>query len=512
MAQSRPSLLKNTIILYVRAVFIMFIGFYITRLTLMALGVDDYGMVNVVGSVVAMFTVISNVMNTATSRYYNVEIAQHGQEGLRRMFNISFQLYTGLAIIFFICAETIGLWLFYDKLALPESKQNIAFWYYQMTILTACLNLYAVPYVSMIIAKEDMGYFAIVSTADALVKVAGVALLCLCPTERVLWYGFLFILIAFGNLWAYLLICRRRFGVYRPERMWDGKKLWEVSKFGGWNMWGAGGVVASNALVNVLLNNYFGVVVNAARAVAVQISVAANMFVSNFLTACNPRIVKLHAESQREECHKLTCNASRYCFLLSWVVVAPLWLLAPELLGIWLSVVPPFTILFTRLVLIQALIDSASYPLMVLAQATGKIAFYQFSVGILLMLNLPLSWIAIQLTHREEACFYVAIGIAFVGLFARLLILRHIDVFSLKRYGRYCFFRCVLIVSLCMGTLALMSCTICPASDYGLFSVWTYVYFFLVFCITAFIGVNRSERMVFINHLRRKIGAKTEEL
>lgn len=475
----------------------------------MALGVEDYGMVNVVGSVVAMFTMISSVMNTATSRYYNVEIAQHGQEGLRRMFNISFQLYTGLAIIFFICAETIGLWLFYDKLTLPESKQNIAFWYYQMTILTACLNLYAIPYVSMIIAKEDMGIFASVCIVEELVKLVGVVLLCLCPTERVLWYGFLFALIAFFKLLVYIFICCHRFGVYRPERMWDGKKIWEVSKFGGWNMWGAVAGVASNSLVNVLLNNYFGVVVNAARAVAVQISVVANTFVSNFLTACNPRIVKLHAESQREECHKLTCNASRYCFLLSWVVVAPLWLLAPEFLGIWLSVVPPFTILFTRLVLIQALIDAASYPLMLLAQATGKIAFYQFFMGTLLMLNLPLSWIAVQLTHREEACFYVAIGIAFVGLFARLLILRHIDVFSFRRYFRYSFCRCVLIVVLCVGTLALMSYTICPASDYGIFSVWTYVYFLMVFCITAFFGVSREERMVFINYLHRKIGAKT---
>ena len=506
MSEAKPSLVRNTLYLYGRAIFVMFLGFYTARLTLQALGVEDYGLVDVVGSVVSLFTMISSVMQVATTRYFNVELAKGGAAALARIFNVTSIIYVGLVIVFILCAETVGLCLFMEKLNLPEKRQTVAFVFYQISIVCACVNLLQVPYSSIIMAYEDMRSIAFVGMFDAVVKVVCVALLCVISYERVLLYGCILLFIACINMLIYAMICRKRFHLYKPTWVWDKELMLEIFKFSGCNLGGALAAVCSNLLVNVLLNNYFGVVVNAARSVAMQVSKGANIFVSNFVSAINPRILKLYAAGNMEESHRLTSCASRYCFLLFWAMFIPLFVYTPELLGIWLSEVPEYAVIFTRLVLIQALVDTVSYPLMCLAMATGKIMMYQFVVGGILMLNLPFSWCFVRLFNTPYVCFLVAIGVAFVALISRLMILRRIAFFSMRSYFRECLLRCALI---CLGALALfftIFSRVNLADGSMLTSVWSYIYIVLVFILSYCFGVNEEERKKLHLWIRKKFG------
>ncbi len=506
MSEAKPSLVRNTLYLYGRAIFVMFLGFYTARLTLQALGVEDYGVVNVVGSVVSLFTMISSVMLTATTRYYNVELAKGGAAALARIFNVTSIIYVGLVIVFILCAETVGIWIFLEKLNLPESRQTVALFFYQISIVCASVNLLQVPYAGIITAYEDMRSIAFVGMFDAVVKVTCVALLCVISYERVLLYGCILLLISCINMLVYVTICKNRFNLYKPSWVWDKNLMLELFKFSGWNLGGALAAVCSNLLVNVLLNNYFGVVINAARGVAMQVSKAANIFVSNFVSALNPRIMKLYAAGNMEASHRLASCASRYCFMLFWGMSLPLLVYTPELLGIWLTEVPDYAVIFTRLVLLQALVDSMSFPLMCMAQATGKIAVYQLIVGGVLMLNLPLSWCGVQLYNTPEVCFIVAIGVAGAALIARLVILRRIAGFSLRTYFRECLMRCALI---CMGALILYFPIFSGAGlEHGrhLTNVWSYIYVVLVIALSYCFGVNEEERKKLHLWIRKKFG------
>ncbi len=506
MSKAKPSLIKNTLFLFCRALLTMFLGFYTARLALIALGVEDFGLVNVVGSVVSMFAMISSIMHAAVARYYNVELARGGKEGLIKIFNITAFIYVAIVVIFVICAETVGIWILLEKLNLPESRYSVAFAFYQIVILSTCLTLIQIPYSAMLLAKEDMKDFALIGMLEVVLKAVCVAILCMSPYERVLLYGCVLLLLSVVNLSAYVLICKKKFSLYRPVWCWDKKLTIELFKFSAWNLIGAMSSLCSNMLVNVLLNRYFGVVVNAARGVAMQVLKGANLFVGNFNAALAPRIMQLYSSGEVAASHKLTANSSRYCFLLFWGISVPLFVYAPELLGIWLAEVPDYAAVFTRLILLQALVDSLGFSLSFLAHATGRMALYQSVVSGFAMMNLPLSWYLLRKFETPEVCFFVAIFIAIGVIIAKLLVLRRIALFSLRFYFRACIARCFLIF--CIALLVFVA--LYPLADFtdgqNLTSVWSYVYVAIVLVSSYFLGVNTEERRTLHLLIRKKMG------
>ena len=415
---------KNTFMLYCRMMVIMCVSIFSTRVLLQVLGVSDYGLVNLIGSIVMMFYFISGTMNTAISRFITYELGKKDFKRLKKIFNISQILFLFIVLILFILSETVVLWFFKTYIVISPERANAAFWFFQCSIGSFLLGVINIPYIALLIAHENMKCYAWISVFEAFVKLGIIYLLYLSSSDKLIFYGFLMLLVSIIHFLIYFVVCNIKYPESRYAYFFDKKMLKELVVFAGWNLWGAVSGLFSNVFINVLLNNYFGPIANAARGITNQVSAATTSFTNNFLVATNPQITKYFAADEKEQSYLLTMRASRFGFFLMFFISFPFFILCPFILDIWLSEAPNCTVPFIRLVLISLLIDSISYPLMTLAQASGRIALYQSVVGGTLLLNLPLTWIMFYFGAPPESFGFVAIFISVVCLLLRLILLR----------------------------------------------------------------------------------------
>lgn len=412
----------NTFMLYVRMAFVMGINFFTTRELLLALGNQDYGLVNVIGGVVSLFSFIASSMTTSVTRFLNYEMGRRNVVGLKNVFNLVQIIYLILTVALFILSETVGIYIFENKLTIPVEAEAAAFKFFQYTVIAFLIGVFLIPYEALIISRENMRIYSIISILDVSLKLLIVYLLYLDFFNRFSFYGFLLACVMFVKFLLYFIYDIAKYKEARPAFFWDGKMFREILLFGAWNIWGGVAWLFSNTLVSILLNNFFGAAVNAARAIAVQISGGVSSFTTNFLLATNPQIVKYWAEGNVEQCHKLTMNASRFGFFLVLIFATPLLAETEFALKIWLKEVPEYTVVFTRLIIVQLLIDVFSFPLMTIMQASGRIAVYQIAVGLLICCNFPLVYLCFKNGYPPETAMTVGIVLSFVSLYARLII------------------------------------------------------------------------------------------
>lgn len=420
--------------LYFRQILIMLVSLYTVRVVLATLGAEDYGIYNVVAGVVTMFSFLSGSMATASQRYFSFALGQNDEVQLKRYFSMSFTIYCLIALVVVVIAETFGLWFVENKLVVPVERQQAAFWIYQASVFSTVCTILTAPFMASIIAHEDMNIYAYVSVVEVVLKLGIVFLLSLFPADKLIVYGLLMAAVVFVNTAIYRSICARKYGECRFSFFWDKGLFKELVGYTGWNMFGASVGIFKNQLVNIVLNQFFSPVVNAARGIAYQVNGAVNSFSQGFSTAVRPQIIKSYASGNREEMLALMYRSCKATFFLMYVFTLPLSLEMPYVLGLWLGNVPEHAILFTRLALLDALIDSVSYPLMTAAQATGRIGLYQSVVGGILLLNAPVSYLALNLGAPPYAVFVVAMGCALVATIARLLILKSLVDFSLMKF------------------------------------------------------------------------------
>ena len=433
-SSSTKRIAKNTLMLYFRQILIMLVSLYTVRVVLATLGAEDYGIYNVVAGVVTMFSFLSGSMATASQRYFSFALGQNDEVQLKRYFSMSFTIYCLIALVVVVIAETFGLWFVENKLVVPVERQQAAFWIYQASVFSTVCTILTAPFMASIIAHEDMNIYAYVSVVEVVLKLGIVFLLSLFPADKLIVYGLLMAAVVFVNTAIYRSICARKYGECRFSFFWDKGLFKELVGYTGWNMFGASVGIFKNQLVNIVLNQFFSPVVNAARGIAYQVNGAVNSFSQGFSTAVRPQIIKSYASGNREEMLALMYRSCKATFFLMYVFTLPLSLEMPYVLGLWLGNVPEHAILFTRLALLDALIDSVSYPLMTAAQATGRIGLYQSVVGGILLLNAPVSYLALNLGAPPYAVFVVAMGCALVATIARLLILKSLVDFSLMKF------------------------------------------------------------------------------
>ena len=437
--------------LYFRMAFTMGLGFFMTRELLAALGVVDYGLVNVIGGVVAMFAFLSGTMQTAASRFFNFELGRQDLVRLKQIFNLTQLIYIGLLVLMLLLAETVGLWFLQNKVVIPSERVTAAFWFFQFSTVGFLFSMASIPYRALIISHENMRAFAWISVGDAAGKLGIVYLLHLGHWDQLAFYGALLSGVAMVSFLAYSLTCRRLYSVSRFAFYWEKPLFKELLAFSGWNLWGAAAGLFTNVFINVLLNNYFGAAVAAARGVANQVSAGMNTFAQSFMTAVNPQIVKYYAEGNLEQAHQLVMRASRFGFYLFFLAALPLLLEMDFVLGIWLKEVPAHTILFARLMVVQVLIDTLSFPLMTLAQASGKIALYQSVVGGMMWMTLPIGWGALLVEGIPEVVAGAAIGVSMLCLGLRLVLVRRCSRLSIRTFGLR-----VVTPVVCTSSLALL--------------------------------------------------------
>ena len=433
--QNNKRIAKNTLMLYFRMILTMLVSLYTSRVVLNVLGVEDFGTYNVVGGVVTMFGFFNGAMVSATQRFLSYELGRNDYAQLRKTFNATLIIHTVIAIIIFVLAETIGLWFVNTQLNLPEGRMEAARWVYHFAVLSFMVSIIQVPYNSILIARERMNVYAYMSILEVLLKLLIVFMLTWIAFDKLKLYGILLFAVSFIVAAIYRIYTLRHFDETRFELVKDRALYKTLISYSGWNLFGNAAGVAKGQGVSIILNIFFGTVVNAAQGVANQVSAAVNMFVGNFQMASNPQIIKSYAADDKTYMTNLVIRTSKFSFYLLFILTLPILLEIEYILKLWLKVVPDYTAVFTILILINALVDSVSGPLMTALQATGKIKVYQSVVGILLILILPISYLFFRFGYPPESTFIVSISIAIVAFVFRVLLTKkQIPEFSTRQF------------------------------------------------------------------------------
>lgn len=394
-ASNNKRIAKNTIMLYFRMIFIMAVNLYTSRVVLEVLGAEDYGTYNVVGGVVTMLSFITASMSAATSRFITFELGKEGGNA-ERMFRCSTTIFYIFAIVGFIFAETVGLWFVQTQLKIPEGRETSAFWVYQFSIVSFVISLLSVTYNALIIAKEKMGAFAYISIYDGLARLGVLYLLYAIPFDNLIVYAGLLMLVQLSIRVIYTIYCKRSFNEFNGKWLWDSNISRQIFSYASWSVSGYLAIVGYTQGINILLNIYFGPVVNAARAIATQVQTALAQFYTNFQTAIRPQVIKNYAQGNMEYMHSLVLRTGRISCMLSILVTIPVIAFTEYILNLWIVSPPEHTVTFIRLTLIAGISNSLSQHTMMAIHAVGNIKKFQVVEGICLLTILPISWVLLK--------------------------------------------------------------------------------------------------------------------
>jgi O-antigen/teichoic acid export membrane protein len=474
----------------------MVVSLYTSRVLLNALGVSDFGTYNVVGGLVAMFSLISGSLSGSVSRFITYELGKGGDnQNVRRIFSTSLLIHIGLALIVILAMETIGVWFLNAKMVIAPDRLAAANWVFQGSLVSFAFGLLGVPYNATIIAHEKMGAFSYITILQVTLNLLNVIFIAYAPWhfDRLICYALLTVGVSILIQLVYMFYCRRKFEeCYSLNLIWD-DSIWKG--IAGFSLWNFIGSLASRLKwdgVNLLLNVFFGTVINAARGLAGSVNSAVSAFAGNFMTAMTPQITKSYAAGDKEYMFSLVNKGSRFCYYILLILILPIMCETNFILTIWLKHFPEHTINFTRLALILSLCDILSEPLIKAQLATGKVKYYQLTVGLFLMLNLPVSYLFLKLGFTPEVVFVVAITISVISLYLRLLFMRH---YTGMRLSVFLINVClkVLVVSLISAISPVIICYLMQDS-------WTRLLLVLLVsvicsCATIFyVGCSKSER------------------
>lgn len=425
---------KNTLLLYFRMMITMLIGLYASRVVLNTLGIEDFGIYNVVGGVIAMFSFVNGAMANATSRYLTVELGRENWQRLKATFSTALTIHAMIAVLIIVLGETVGLWFLLNKMIIPDARLGAAMWVYQLSIVSMAVSIMSVPFNASIISHEKMSAFAYITIFDVTMKLLIVFLLLLIPYDKLKVYAVLLFLTQLLNQLIYMIYCKWKFPEtsYKPHI--DKSLFKEMSIFAGWNLYGNLSYITYNQGVNILLNVFFGPTINAARGIAVQVQSMTYSFVSNFQTALNPQITKSYANGNVTYMNQLIAMGSKFSFYLLLLIAIPLMIETPYILRLWLVQVPEHAVSFFRILVLINLTDALSTPVAISIQATGQIKAPQLITGTILMAILPVSYIALKMGAPAEAVFVVHLFSAIVAQASRIILLSHRTTFSIQNY------------------------------------------------------------------------------
>lgn len=499
-SKNNKRIAKNTLMLYIRMLLIMVVHLYTSRVILKALGVEDFGLYNVVGGIVVLFTFINNAMVSSTQRFLNFEIGRKNYSEAQKVFSASLNIHFIIAFVILLLSETLGLWFLNKYIQIPAGREVAANWVYQFSIIVSILNIIRSPYNAAIIAHEHMSFYAYVSIVEVILKLAIVYLVYFF-VDKLIAYSFLMMLVAVIILGVYYIFCKKKYDICRYRFEYDKQRYLELASFSGWSLFGSLANVGASQGINIILNMFFGVAVNAAMGIANQVNAAVYQFVSSFQTAFNPQIIKSYAAGDRTYFISLIMNTSRYSFLLLFLLALPIYICCPEILSIWLGTVPEYAVEFCRLMLLFLLIDAVQGPLWVSAQATGKIRNYQILMSVLILLNLPITYVLLIFFKNPEIALIVRVAINFITAVARVIYLNHLYDFPIGRYMKDVILKCIMVMVISYPIPYLVH----RMMGTTLTDTFANVFIALVCAIVfiTFIGLRSKERILIISKMKQ---------
>lgn len=425
-SQNNKRIVKNTLLLYFRTIFIMLISLYTSRVILNALGVEDYGIYNVVGGVVAMFSLISGSLSNAISRFITFELGRGDTNKLGIIFSTSVNIQLGISLLIMILGAVIGGWFLNTHMNIPEGRIPAANWVLYCSLLMFCINLISIPYNACIIAHEHMAAFAYVSILEASLKLLICYLIVISPFDKLISYAILLVFVALIIRFVYGIYCNRHFEECDYHFVYDRSILRQMGNFAGWQFLANGCWLLNTQGVNILINMFFGVTLNAARGIATQVDGAIQQFVNNVMTAVNPQITKDYAAGKIKEMFILVCRGAKFSYFLLMLLALPVILETEYILMLWLKNVPNYTIVFLRLTIIGSMLNMLGGTGLTACFATGKIKTYSIWITSIGILVFPFTWIAFEYGLPVESTYIIFIIIYIAVNIVRLYIMKYI--------------------------------------------------------------------------------------
>lgn len=490
---------KNTIYLYLRMILLMLVSLYTSRVVLITLGIEDYGIYNVVAGFIGMLSFLNGAMSGSTQRFITVELGKNNNESLEKVFSTCIITHAMVALLVFFIAESIGLWFVLEKLVIPEERMFAAIIVYQCSIVTAVVQIMSYPYIADIVAHEKMSAFAYISVYEAFANLALVFLIQIGNWDHLILYAIALLVVKISVITVYCIYCKRNFVEASVKTVFDKYLVKKMITFTGWNLWGGIASTLMGQGVNILLNIFFGPTVNSARALAVQVQSAVTMFASNFQMAMNPQIMKTYASDKINLMHSLIFRSAKFTFILLLCIILPLMMEVNTVLSLWLKVVPKYTNIFVCLTLVICMLDSVSNPFMTASAATGRVKVYQSVVGSILLLIVPMAYIVLYFGAAPYMVFIVHLLIGIIAFIVRLIIVKQLINLSIRLYFTKVIIPCslVLVPSL---VFAFLFKSIMPEGV--LYSCLNAIFLIITVITFSFlIGLNKDERVFVLSKI-----------
>ena len=503
MDSNSKRIAKNTLFLYLRMGLLMFISLFTSRVLLDKLGVEDFGVYNVIGGMAAMFTFFSSSLANATQRFLNIELGQNNIAKAKQIFQQHFTLYLAIIIAVIIIAEPIGIWLIYNKLVIPADRLIAAVLVFQFTLLSLAATFVGIVFNSEIVSHEDMKIYSYIGIIEGVAKLLICYIISVSDHNRLIFYGLLLLLVNLGIQGSYIRYCIKKYEECKIRLIWNVKLLKETTGIVGWNFIGTLVWMINDNCINLLLNMFFGPVVNAARAISYQINGALLNFTNNFFLSVRPQLMKSYAKGDLSYMNMLLFNSSRYSLYLLYVLAVPIIFCIDQILALWLKTVPEYTNIFSVLIICYSFICVVHAPLWDVALASGQIKRYQIVGSCIFLLVFPISYVFLKLGYPPTTVMYVMIGVRICFYIASVIIVQAIANYSLWNYFSKIFTPVVLAVVPSLVLHFIIKYYI-PVS-----LVWMFIYIFfsilLNIVIIYIIGLNKSERAYILNIVRKKI-------
>lgn len=492
---------KNTFYLYLRMIISMVVSLYTSRVIIQVLGIDDYGIYNIVGGVIVLFSFVSTSLKNSTQRFLSYQLGKNDSKELNRVLSMSLQCHLIYAAIFIVLSLTIGLWFVIEKLNIPESRYSAALVVYGVSIITFLFSIFQAPYQAAILSHEQMSFYALISVFEVVLKLVVVFALTLSRGDKLIIYSFLVLFVTIVSLALAMVYCYSRLPYKKPSYIKDKELFKQFFGYTGWSMFSGCAYIGAQQGGNILVNIFNGVAANGAFGIANQVTNILYSFVSNFQSAFNPQIVKSYSAGQSREMLILVNRTSYFSYYIFLIIAIPVLVKIDYLLALWLGSVPDYSAVFCRLLLIYFLVDSIEAPLWMLIGATGKMKFYSLWLGVVTLMNIPISLVLLRLGWSIYWVFIIRVVINIIIAIIRPFHLRAlVPSFSIRAFFKEALMRPAIVTLLLIPIV------------YSIQKFLNFVHplliiialFFITILLIWMVGLNKSDKNLLINDIRER--------
>lgn len=494
-------LAKNTALMYVRMVVTLVIAFYTSRVVLQKLGVEDFGIYNVVGSIIVMFASLRTLISSATQRYLNYEMGRGHNDRLRLVFNMSIYINVIISLVFLLVVEVVGVWFLNTTANIPESRELAAMLVFQFSVISAIVSVFTTSYDAVIIAHERMDFFAYMSIFEGILKLAVVYLIAFIPGDNLSNYGWLLLVATVIIFIANAVYAHMKFDECKYEKIWEKQLFEEMIAFSGWNFFGKASMALTQSGLNMLLNVFGGPIVNAARGIAFQLNSATNQFINNVNVVLDPFFIRTYAEGRREAFFGAFHLSSKLLYFIQLCLVIPLSYLADLVLKIWLGQVPEYSVVFLQLILVWSLLRAPHSPIDKYFKAVGKIKNYQILEGVVLALPLPVSYFTLKFGMGFSSVFVMMIIFEAINLYLIVKLAGQFQEISIAHYVKLVLLPCIIVTIPYIVGMLVTKTVVLSIVERLLISL---VILMLTIVLFYIVGLNKNEKVVISGIIRKQ--------